>query len=209
MCIRDSFYTILFGNTAPDNNARLERLAAATGGTSYRFTNAERPEQLSEHLNTIAAGLNTQQQAEAVVFTETDEAVSVNLELRVRGQGNETTPLRSTSTEFTPPPPGIFRPSFKQLFLEDSTSYLSQTQDLAVVLRGANMSGGERVRLHIYDVEGGTIVPGTEKAVVWEAGQERREEILPAEGLVSGRAYAIRVYSEDVPLCLLYTSRCV
>jgi len=195
-----SFYTILFGNTAPDNNARLERLAAATGGTSYRFTNAERPEQLSEHLNTIAAGLNTQQQAEAVVFTETDEAVSVNLELRVRGQGNETTPLRSTSTEFTPPPPGIFRPSFKQLFLEDSTSYLSQTQDLAVVLRGANMSGGERVRLHIYDVEGGTIVPGTEKAVVWEAGQERRDEILPAEGLVSGRAYAIRVYSEDVPL---------
>ena len=194
-----SFYTIRFGNTAPDDNARLERLAAATGGTSYRFTNAERPEQLSEHLNAIAAGLNTQQQAQAIVFTETDEPVSVNLELRVRGQGNETTPLRSTSTEFTPPPPGIFRPIFKQLYLEDSVVYVPETQALAVVLLGANMSGDERVRLHIYDSKAGTVVPSTEKAIVWETAQERREEILPAEGLVGGREYFIRVYSEDVP----------
>ena len=192
---RVSFYTILFGNTNKDDNARLERLAAGTGGASYVFSDAER---LSEHLNAIAAGLNTQWQAQAIVFTDSLQPVSVNLDLRARGQGNETTPLRSTSTNFTPP--GVFAPLFKQLFLEHSTSYLSQTQDLAVVLRGANMSGGERVRLHIYDVEGGTIVPGTEKAVVWEAGQERRDEILPAEGLVSGRAYAIRVYSEDIPL---------
>lgn len=192
---RLSFYTILFGTTAPDDNARLERLATNTGGASYLFSDAER---LSEHLTAIAAGLNTQQQAQAVVFTDSERAVSVNLELRARGQGNETMPLFSTSTDFTPP--GIFRATVKQLYLEDSTAYLPQTQDLAVVLRGANLSGGERARLHIYDSEAGTIVPGTEKAIVWEAGQERREEILPAEGLISGREYFIRVFTEDVPL---------
>ena len=192
---RISFYTILFGNTAPDDNTRLERLATGTGGTTYIFTDAER---LSEHLNAIVAGLNTQQQARAVVFIESDQTVSVNLDLRVRGQGNETTPLLSTSIHFTPP--GIFRPTVKQLYLEDSVAYLGQTQDLTVVLRGANMSGGDRVRLHVYDSEAGTIVAGTEKTIVWEAGQERREEILPAEGLVSGRAYAIRAFSDDVPL---------
>lgn len=192
---RISFYTILFGTAAPDDNVRLEQLAANTGGASYRFSDAE---QLSEHLNAIAAGLNTQQQAQAIVFTDTQSPVSVNLELRARGQGNETTPLRSTSTDFTPP--GVFRAAVKQLYLEDSVAYLPQTHDLAVVLRGANLSGGDRVRLHIYDNEAGTIVPGTEKAIVWEAGQERREEILPAEGLVSGREYFIRVFSEDVPM---------
>ena len=192
---RVSFYTILFGNTNKDDNARLERLAADTGGASYQFSDAER---LSEHLNAIAAGLNTQQQAQATVFTDSAQPVSVNLELRARGQGDETTPLRSTSTDFTPP--GVFRVTVKQLYLEDSVTYLSQTQDLAVALRGANMSGGERVRLHIYDSEAGTVIPGTEKAIVWEVGQEQRQEILPAEGLVSGREYLIRVFSEDVPL---------
>lgn len=189
---RVTFHSVRFGDIAAAEDARrLERLAESTGGAALTFQDEAH---LTEELGRIMTGLNTQWQARAVVFSERDGPVSVNLEVRARGEGDATAPLPSTSTLVE-----IGRVTRRAKYLDiEGLEYLEEQQTLLVTLNAANLTDTDCPTLKLRDVETNETIE--ENSFCWRAGEAERQENLPAPGLVAERGYAIELYSDTVPL---------
>jgi predicted component of type VI protein secretion system len=189
---RVTFYSARFSNNAarPEDVQRLERLAESTGGMAFTFQDEE---DLTEKLAGIVTGLNTQWQARATVFTYTAEPISLNLELRARGQADATTPLPSTSIGATL---GIHPPPNKRLRIGEF-DYLEEERLFLVTLVADHLTSEDCATLKLRDTEANEIIE--ENPFCWQQGEGSRQVNLAAPDLVAGRPYGIELYSDDVP----------